>query len=137
AGRSLTHALVPQPVQPSTSTTVSTCTRIGWPGRSSTPRTVMSGSPTTSAHMRVALVSTGAPEARRCRNHRFSEPLCRARWTPLYAVTPRPDPKRRLLPAVGPASAAGACGVQAADHEVEALQRRLLAGEVATGLDRS
>ena len=45
--------------------------------------------------MRVALVSTGAPEARRCRNHRFSEPLCRARWTPSYPPTPRSHPKRR------------------------------------------
>jgi hypothetical protein len=88
-GRSLTHALVPQPAQPVTSTVVSTCTRSGSPGWSSMPTTVMSGSPTSRAHMRVALVSTGAPEARRCRNHRFSGPLCRARWTPPdYPPTP-------------------------------------------------
>jgi type III restriction enzyme len=42
----------------------STWTRIGWPGWSSTARTVTSGSPTRRSHMRVALVSTGAPEDR-------------------------------------------------------------------------
>jgi hypothetical protein len=38
--------------------------------------------------VRVALVSTGAPEDQWRRNHRFSEPLYRARWTLLRAYTP-------------------------------------------------
>src|SRR3954451_6381436 len=38
--------------------------------------------------MRVALVSTGAPEDHWRRNHRFFEPLYRARWTLLRAHTP-------------------------------------------------
>jgi hypothetical protein len=63
-GRSFTHALVPHPAQPTTSAEVSTCTCSGRPGCSSTASTVMSGSPTSSAHMRVALVSTGAPKVR-------------------------------------------------------------------------
>ena len=38
--------------------------------------------------MRVALVSTGAPEDHWHRNHRFFEPLYRARWTLLRSYTP-------------------------------------------------
>jgi hypothetical protein len=37
---------------------------------------------------RVRLLGTGAPEDRRRENHRFFEPLCRARWTPSYTVRP-------------------------------------------------
>jgi hypothetical protein len=46
--------------------------------------------------MCMALVSTGAPEARRCRNHRFSEPLCRAPVDPDSRLQSRSDPKRPI-----------------------------------------
>ncbi|MBV9314073.1 MAG: hypothetical protein JO100_10105 [Pseudonocardia sp.] len=40
-------------------------------------------------------------------------------------------------PAVGPASLAGAGGVQAHDRQVNALERGLLVGEMSSGVDRS
>ena len=44
---------------------------------------------------------------------------------------------QRCLPAVGPAPAATAGGVQADDGQVQVLERGLLVGEVPTGLDRA
>jgi hypothetical protein len=58
----------------------------------------MSGNPTSSSHMRVALVSTGLRRLGWRRNRRFSEPPSRAGWT-RYSTTPvrpRSNPKRPL-----------------------------------------
>src|SRR5919197_1455859 len=44
---------------------------------------------------------------------------------------------QRFLPAVAPALSAAAGGVEADHGEVEVLQRGLLGGEVAAGLDRA
>lgn len=59
--RSRSFALpeAPHPEQLGRSRRVSTCTRTGWPGWSSTARMFTSGKPTRSSHMRVGLVSTG------------------------------------------------------------------------------
>src|SRR5690606_15898726 len=51
---------VPHPEQPTTPAVVSTCARNGFPCTSSMPSTVIAGRPTSRAHMRVALVTTGA-----------------------------------------------------------------------------
>ena len=61
-GRSLTHARTPQARHHAGSRRASMCTTIGSFDWSSTARTLTSGKPTSSSHMRVALVSTGAPE---------------------------------------------------------------------------
>jgi hypothetical protein len=86
-GRPLLHAGAAHAEHAGRSTRCSTWTRMGWSSWSSTARTVTSGSPTRRSHMRVALVSTGAPRIERCRDHRFFEPLCRARWTLLHRYT--------------------------------------------------
>jgi hypothetical protein len=115
-GRSLTHALVPQPEQPSTSTVVSMWTRNGSPSRSSTPRTQISGRPTSRAHMRVALVSTGAPEARTGVGTTDSPSPCAAPGgPPLPAYTPlRSEAPVSWHPADGSGDAD--CGASNAAH---------------------
>src|SRR5690606_26987992 len=52
------------------------------------------------AHARSVGLHRGSGTIDWCRNRRFLEPLCHARWTPSYALTPprpRSDPKRPLF----------------------------------------
>src|SRR5690606_8653556 len=53
------------------------------------------------AHARSVGLHRGSGTIDWCRNRRFLEPLCHARWTPSYALTPprpRSDPKRPEIP---------------------------------------